>query len=103
MVISTPQMSKRHQLNEEKINVNCNDVTLERVQEWKLLGITLDEHFQFHKHISKLLKDCYSTLCILKKLKRYTSLPVRKQLTESLIFSRLDYCNNLFIDLPQYQ
>ena len=40
---------------------------------------------------------------MLKKLKRYTTLPVRKQLTESLIFSRLDCCNNLFIDLPQYQ
>ena len=40
---------------------------------------------------------------MLKKLKRYTTLVVRKQLTESLIFSRLDYCNNLFIDLPQYQ
>ena len=24
-------------------------------------------------------------------------------MTESLIFSRLDYCNNVFIDLPQYQ
>ena len=28
---------------------------------------------------------------------------MRRQLTESLIFSRLSYCNNLFIDLPQYQ
>ena len=40
---------------------------------------------------------------MLKKLKRCTTLPIRKQLTESLIFYRLDYCNNLFIDLPQYQ
>ena len=39
---------------------------------------------------------------MLKRLKRYTPLPVRKQLTESLIFSRLDYCNNLFIDSPRY-
>ena len=33
MVISTPQMSKHHQLKEEKINVKCNNVTLERVSE----------------------------------------------------------------------
>ena len=50
-----------------------------------------------------MLKDSYSHLSILTKLKRYTSQSVRKQLVESLIFSRLDYCNNLFIDLPQYQ
>ena len=70
MVISTPQISKHHQLKEE-INVKCNNITLERVSEWKLLD----------KHISKLLKDCYWSLSILKKLKRYTTLPVRKQLT----------------------
>ena len=40
---------------------------------------------------------------MLKKLKRYTALPIRKKPTESLIFSRLDYCNNLIIDSPQYQ
>ena len=100
MVILTPQMSKRHQLKEEKINVKCNNITLERVSEWKLLGITHEEHFHLDKHISKLLKDCYSSLSMLKKLKRYTTLPVRKQLTESLILSKLDYCNNLFTDLP---
>ena len=100
MVISTPKISKHHQLQKEKLSVKCNNITLERVSEWKLLGITLDEHFHLDKHISKLLKDCYSSLSMLKKSKRYTTLRIQKQLTESLIFSRPDYCNNLFIDLP---
>ena len=50
-----------------------------------------------------MLNNSYSHLSILKKLKRYTSQSVRKQLVEPLIFSRLNYCNNLFINLPQYQ
>ena len=66
MVISTPQMSKHHQLKEEKLNVKCNNITLERVSQWKSLGITLDEHFHLDKHISNLLKDCYSSLSMLK-------------------------------------
>ena len=103
MLISTLQISKHHQLKEEKIDVKCNNITLERVSEWKLLGIALDDYFHLDKPISKILKDCYSSLSMMKKLKRYTALPVRKQLTESLIFSRLDYCINLFIDLPKCQ
>ena len=103
MVISTLQISKHHQPKEEKIDVKCNNITLERVSEWKLLGIALDDYFHLDKPISKILKDCYSSLSMMKKLKRYTALPVRKQLTESLIFSRLDYCINLFIDLPKCQ
>ena len=102
LVILTPQMPKHHQV-EKKFDVICISITLERVSEWKLLGITLNEHFLLDKHISKLSKDCYSSLSVLKKLKRYTTLPVRKELTESLMFSRLDYCNNFFIDLPQCQ
>ena len=35
----------------KKNNVKCDDITLERVPEWKLLGITLDENFQLDKHI----------------------------------------------------
>ena len=79
MVISTPQMSKHHQLKEEKLNVKCNNITLERVSQWKSLGITFGEHFHLDKHILNLLKDCYSSLSMLKKLKHYTTLPTRKQ------------------------
>ena len=46
MVISTPQMSKHHQHKEEKVSVKCNNnITLERVPEWKLLENTLDKYF----------------------------------------------------------
>ena len=58
-------MSKHHQL-EEKIFAICNSITLERVSEWKLLGITLNKHFHLEKQISRLLKDCYPSLSMLK-------------------------------------
>ena len=91
-------MSQHHKIKEEKINVKCNNITLERVPEWKLLGITLGKHLQRDKNISKSLKAFYS-----ERVETYTPLSVRKQLTESLIFSSLDYCNNLFVDLPLNQ
>ena len=33
MVISTPQISKHHQLKKEKLSAKCNNITLERVSE----------------------------------------------------------------------
>ena len=63
-------------------NLKKKNITLERVPELKLLGITLDEHFQLDKHISKLLKDCYLSLSMLKTLKGCTSIPLREQVTE---------------------
>ena len=66
MVVLPPQMSKNLQLKEERIKVKCNNITLEKVPELKILGITLEEHFQLDKHISKLLKDWYLSLSMLK-------------------------------------
>ena len=76
---------------------------IERVKEYKLLGVILDEHFELHSHVNKILRDGYSTLRTLKLLKRYAPYYLRKQLCESLILSKLDYCNILFKTSPQYQ
>ena len=106
MVISSRQMAQYHQLDSSnKVNIKCDNENIERVKEYKLLGIILDEHFELHSltlHY-KILKDGYSTLRILKLLKRYAPYYIRKQLCESLILSKLDYCNILFKTLPQYQ
>ena len=104
ILIASKQLLARHKLKDEQLqNICCNNTEIERVTEWKLLCVTIDENLTLNNHISKILKDSYSLLSILKKLKWYTSQSVRKQLVELLIFLRLDYCNILFIDLSQYQ
>ena len=103
MLITLNQLLAQHKLKDEQLQICSNNTELERVTEWKLLGLTIHENLTLNNHIPKLLKDSYSHLSILKKLKRYTSQSVHKHLVQSIIFSRLDYCNNLFIDLHQYQ
>ena len=103
MLITSKQLSVRHKLKDEQLHICCNNTKLERVTECNILGLTINQNLMLNNHILKILKDSYSHLSILKKLKQYTLQFIRKHLVESLIFSRLDYCNNLFIDLPQYQ
>ena len=104
MAISSRQIAQYHQLDSSnKVNIKCDNENIERVKEYKQLGITLDEHFELHSHVNKILKDSYSTLRILKLLKRYAPYYIRKQPYESLILSKLDYCNILFKTLRQYR
>ena len=104
MVISSRQIAQYHQLDSSnKVNIKCNNKNIARVKEYKLLDIILDELFELHSHVNTILKDGYFTLRTLKLLKRYTSYYLRKQRCESLVLSKLDYCNILFKTLLQYQ
>ena len=107
MLLLTRKMSQHHQLyNNDILKVNCDNQTIERVQyklQYKLLGVVIDEHFKLYTHVRNILKHGYSTLEILKNLRRYISYQTRKHLVESLIFSKIDYCNVLFNRLAIYQ
>ena len=81
MLIASKQLLTRHKLKDEQLQICCNNTELERVTEWKLLGLTIDENLTLNNHISKMLKGSYSRLIILKKFKRYTSQSVCKQLS----------------------
>ena len=46
---------------------------MERVQQFVVLFVVvIDEHSELYTHVRNILKNDYSTLKILKKLKRYT-------------------------------
>ena len=104
MLFSTCKMSQHHQLyNNDTLKISCNNQIIERIQQDKLLGVVIDEHFELYTHVGNIFKNGYSALKILKKLKRYTSYQTRKHLVESLILSKIDYCNVLFKGLPKFQ
>ena len=69
MVISSRQMAQYHLLDSfNKVNIKCNNKNIERVNEYKLVGKILDEHFELHTHIHKILKDGYFTLRTLNNI-----------------------------------
>ena len=99
MLFLTRKMSPHHQLyNNDILKISCNNQAIERVQQPKLLGVVIDEHFELYRHIRNIFENGYSTLKTLKKLKRYTSYQTREHLVKSLILSKIDYCNVLFKD-----
>ena len=46
--------------------------------------------------------SCYATLALIRKLKHLTPFPVRKQLAECLILSKIDYNDIVSHPIPEY-
>ena len=102
MILSIPQMSRVHHLDEYDPNIAVSGYKLERIKSCKLLGVHINEHLKWDDHIKHAVFRCYATLAILRKLKYVAKYELRKQLVETLILSRLDYVDLVFYPLPQF-
>ena len=68
----------------------------------KLLGITFDCNLTWNEQINSITKSTYGVLRVLKTFKRLTSFTTRKCLAESLVLSRINYCNVVYSQMPNY-
>ena len=103
MMLSTRQMSTVHSLEEHSANIICREEPLERLSSTRLLGVQLDQNLSWREHTTNLLSSCYATLSVLRKLKNFAPFHIRKRLVETLVLSKLDYCNVVFSAMPDYQ
>lgn len=71
--------------------------------EWKILGVIFDESLSWDSHLNEVVSKCYKTLQTLRKFKRLTSFGLRKNLAEALVLSKIDYCNIVYNNLPEYK
>ena len=102
MLISTQQMIRTHSLDSMDLELAIFDKSLERVKMSKLLGFYLSNDLKWDEHLNQLLKSCYGTLRTLRKLKHFTDFLLRRHLAESLILSKIDYCDIVFIQFQNF-
>ena len=102
MILSTPQMSRVHHLDEYDPNITVSGYELERITSCKLLRAHINERFKWDDHIKHTVSGWYATLSILRKLIYLALYELRKQLAETLILSKLDYADLVFYPLPQF-
>ena len=80
-----------------------NHISIHPVTSARNLGIIFDSELSFSQHISSLSKSCFCHIRNLRKIRSSIDLPTATTIAVSLIHSKLDYCNSLFLNLPNTQ
>lgn len=69
----------------------------------KLLGVVLDRDMNMGQHINSICRSARFHLYNLLRIRRHLTKEACVQLVHGFITSKLDYCNALFVGLPQRQ
>ena len=96
-------MSHVHSLDKNRPAITISDSTLEYVNVSKLLGVNFHQHLNWDKHVKATCKSCYGTIQRIRKHKNFAGYILRKHVVESLVLSKLDYCDTVYYPLPEFQ
>ena len=68
----------------------------------KNLCVTFDSGNTFANHITKVCRACYYHLKDLRHIRKFLSVETAALLANSMISSRIDYCNSLLYGVTNY-
>ncbi|XP_051565136.1 uncharacterized protein LOC127447359 [Myxocyprinus asiaticus] len=85
---------------EHNITVQLGATTVTPSKSVRNLRVTIDNRLNFTDHISKTARSCRFTLYNIRKIRPFLSEHATKLLFQSLVITRLDYCNALTAGLP---
>ncbi|KAK3564285.1 hypothetical protein QTP86_012010 [Hemibagrus guttatus] len=64
------------------------------------LGVTMDNQLSFSSHVTNVTRSCRFLLYNIRSIRPFLSTQATQELVQSLVISRLDYCNSLLAGLP---
>ena len=104
---------KRYNLNkfstDMNIEINGSDISSLDLSapgmkdKGKSLGVMLNNDLSMQRQISMVKQSSYNTLHNLRNIKEYLTVNTKITLVKSLILSKVDFCNSLYTNIPQYQ
>jgi len=65
------------------------------------LGAFFDSRMNMESHINAVCRSCYAQLRQIGQIRQYITSDATKSLVNSLVTSRLDYCNSLLYGVPK--
>jgi len=80
-----------------------HDSSLTTTHSSRNLGFIFDEHLTFSDQISALSKSCCYHIRELRCIRPYLDFKTASTIATSIVHSKLDYCNSLYHNLPNYQ
>ena len=106
-VAKTEQMiiGSRQRLNaqcEEIDHVSIDDKTIMRVDHTKSLGLTIDAHLSWSKHVDEICKKASSAIRALKRVRTFIPTDVAVEIYNALIVPHFDYCSPVWDCMSGY-
>ena len=83
--------------NNVELEESIGGETIESVDHFKYLGVTVDKHLSFDVHIDKLCGKISSCNCLLKRVRNFESKDLAISLYKSLIDPHFRYSNYIYI------
>ena len=80
--------------------MKLHNTYLENVDNDKLLGTFIDNNLSWEKHINSVLSKVNRNIALLRRIKRYLTLDVRKMFFNANILPHLDYCSIIWGNSP---
>ncbi|KAI4898392.1 hypothetical protein NFI96_033774, partial [Prochilodus magdalenae] len=82
------------------LTISFGNSLLTPTEDARSLGVILDGQLSFSAHIANLTRSCRFLLYNIRRIRPFLSQEATQLLVQSLVISRLDYCNSLLAGLP---
>ena len=78
--------------DKDSLDLLLNNTRLDEATDEKILGVKIDKHLKWDKHVDYLISKLNSRICLLKRASGYLTIHCRKLLYNAIIKPILEYC-----------
>jgi hypothetical protein len=97
-------IGSKHQLQkvEGVSHVVIGDSVVPVVSSARNIGVIVDNNLSMSQHIGNVVRSCYASLHQISQVQQFLTKDAIRTLVHSLVTSKLDNLNSLYIGLPEY-